>query len=141
VGSSIYHCLCELRYLLLRRFMQKQTIEYTTANADSAPSTHFGRHACVDNPHLCCGRFGLVRNSPTEVSKDNGLKLNYCLGFAVARSDRFTGYQPYLASSRYYPESSSLLRVRFVTGTPGRFASRSAIRLSLPACPSNDAIY
>ena len=134
MGSSIYHCLCELRYLLLRRFMQKQTIEYTTANADSAPSTYFG------TARVCRRGFGLVRNSSTEIIKRTR-NLDYSLGFAVARSDRFTGYQPYLASSRYYPESSSLLRVRFVTGTPGRFASRSAIRLSLPACPSNDAIY
>ena len=128
--------------------MQKQTIEYTTANADSAPSSHFGRHACETKQrlitHTCAVEdLGLVRNSTTEVLKDTNreINLNYSLGFAVARSDRFTGYQPYLASSRYYPESSSLLRVRFVTGTPGRFASRSAIRLSLPACPSNDAIY
>ena len=123
----------------------KRTIVYTTANADSAPSTYFGRHACVFwlIAHTCAVEdLGLVRNSTTEVLKDtNNNNLNYSLGFAVARSDRFTGYQPYLASSRYYPESSSLLRVRFVTGTPGRFASRSAIRLSLPACPSNDAIY
>ena len=120
MGSSIYHCLCELRYLLLRRFMQKQTIEYTTANADSAPSTYIGRHACESRliSHTCAVEdlvwFGTQPLSKIRKEK----KLNYCLGFAVARSDRFTGYQPYLASSRYYPESSSLLRVRFVTGTP-----------------------
>ncbi len=82
MGSSIYHCLCELRYLLLRRFMQKQTIEYTTANADSAPSTYFG------TARVCRRGFGLFGTQPTEIRKEK--ELNYSQGFAVARSDRFT---------------------------------------------------
>ena len=115
--APVFIIVCVIRVTcLLRRFMQKQTIEYTTASADSAPSTYFGAARVSDNRTCAVEDLDWFGTQPTEIIKRTK-NLDYSLGFAVARSDRFTGYQPYLASSRYYPESSSLLRVRFVTGT------------------------
>ena len=125
MARNMYKCglqylsLCVTRVTcLFRRFMQNKRLSIRRLTPIVHLQPILGRHVCAVEDSS-------GRVAPTEVSqeiKGQEGQSSTSGGSAVARSDRFTGYQPYLASSRYYIDSSSLLRVGSVTGTPGRIS-------------------